>query len=122
MSCVPEDSDEEDEDAEFGKPNRGYCCVACSERIVGKYEFTGGQYAENGDPLCRDCWDRPQHDCFNSCYKNPYGVWWCQDQDEFTNRTCGYCDTSFDLKDPHYYDEEGGDCYCNEDCFKQTVE
>jgi hypothetical protein len=118
-SIVGEDNqDEEDEDAEFGKPNRGKCCSACSERIVGKYEFTGGQYAENEEPLCRDCWEKPQHDCFNSCYKNPYGVWWCQDQDEFTNRSCEYCSTSFDLKDPHYYDEENGVCYCNEECFE----
>ena len=73
------DEEEEDEDAEFGKPNRNKDCSACNKLIVGKYEFTGGQYADNNEPLCRICWDKPQHNCFNSCYKNPNGIWWCQE-------------------------------------------
>ena len=49
-------------------------------------------------------------------WQNEFG-----DQDDFTNRTCGYCDVGFELDDPHYYDEEEGECYCNEECFKKSV-
>jgi hypothetical protein len=41
-------------------------------------------------------------------------------QDDFTNRVCGACGEGFDLADPHYYDEEEGECYCNEKCFKES--
>jgi hypothetical protein len=45
-----------------------------------------------------------------------------EDQDNFTNRVCGYypeCGEGFHLSDPHYYDEEEGQCYCSEECFKK---
>jgi hypothetical protein len=45
-----------------------------------------------------------------------------EDQDNFTNRVCGYypeCGKGFHLDDPHYYDEEVGECYCSEECFKK---
>ena len=44
-----------------------------------------------------------------------------EDQDDFTNRICGNydnCKNEFDTADPHYYDEEEGECYCSEECFK----
>ena len=41
------------------------------------------------------------------------------DQDDFTNRVCGFCNEGFDLSDSHYYDEEEGECYCSEDCFRK---
>ena len=48
-------------------------------------------------------------------WQNEFG-----DQDDFTNRTCGYvkCQKDFELDDPHYYDSDEGECYCNEYCFK----
>ncbi len=45
-----------------------------------------------------------------------------QDQDDFTNRDCQNCGKGFDLADPHYYDEENGECFCDEDCFKKYEE
>jgi hypothetical protein len=44
-----------------------------------------------------------------------------EDQDNFTNRVCGWheCRKDFDLFDPHYYDEEMGECFCCEECFKK---
>jgi hypothetical protein len=45
-----------------------------------------------------------------------------EDQDNFTNRVCGYypeCGKDFHLTDPHYYDEEVGECYCSEECYKK---
>jgi hypothetical protein len=53
---------------------------------------------------------------------NPNGNYDEDDQDNFTNRICGYCGKDFDLKDPHYYNEEVGECYCNEECYKKETE
>lgn len=110
LIIIEDDEEYEDEDAEFGKPNRNKNCSACSELIVGKYEFTGGQYAENEEPLCRACWDKPQHSCFNSCYKNSNGLWWCEDdedeEDEDQNK-CRLC-----KKDKRY------GCDCPVFCFQ----
>ena len=136
MSCIPEDSEDEDEDEDEDdvcyRLNRGLECSVCYEKIIGKREYTGGQYADNDEPLCKVCWELPQHNCFHSCYKNANGKWWCEDneddseddnkiedQDDFTNRCCGWsdCNKDFDLADPHYYDEESSDCYCSEECF-----
>jgi len=52
-------------------------------------------------------------------WQNEFG-----DQDDFTNRTCGYvkCQKDFELDDPHYYDSDEGECYCTEDCFKAQVD
>ena len=43
-------------------------------------------------------------------------------QDDFTNRICGHCSKGFVLEDPHYYDEEQGECYCDEECYKKENE
>jgi hypothetical protein len=70
----------------------------------------------DGIYTCRWC-ELPDH------YKNGIVSDWSdsededEDQDDFTNRICGFCNKDFDLKDPHYYDEENGECYCNEDCY-----
>lgn len=47
-----------------------------------------------------------------------------QHQDDFTNRMCENqdCNKEFDLKDPHYYDEEQGVCYCCKECFESESE
>jgi len=45
-----------------------------------------------------------------------------RDQDDFTNRMCGFCGEEFDLGDPHYYDEEESECYCSEVCFRKEKE
>jgi len=45
-----------------------------------------------------------------------------RDQDDFTNRMCGFCGEGFDLGDPHYYDEEESECYCSEVCFRKEKE
>lgn len=83
MSCIPEDSEDEDEDEDdvCYRLNRGLECSVCYEKIIGKREYTGGQYADNDEPLCKVCWELPQHNCFHSCYKNANGKWWCEDED-----------------------------------------
>jgi len=87
--------------------------------------------------VCHDCLhhlDNPDHerckecDCCKDCdccecgEESDAETEMDEDQDNFTNRVCGYypeCGEGFHLSDPHYYDEEEGQCYCSEECFKK---
>jgi len=66
--------------------------------------------------LCDDCFQEECGDDEESESEDEI-----EDQDDFTNRSCGWrdCNKDFDLADPHYYDEESSDCYCSEECFKK---
>jgi len=52
------------------------------------------------------------------------GNYWEEDEDDEDSgfRLCGWCETEFHTTDTHYYDEEEGVCYCNEECFKKFSE
>ena len=79
--------------------------------------YTGAEHykaIQNGEEWrCADC---------DSDYEDRDDTEDDSDQDNFTNRVCGYypeCGKDFDLADPHYYDEDEGECYCCEECFKK---
>jgi hypothetical protein len=113
-----EDSDSDDDsegDSESDAETEGEChdgsvwvCCKCEKVSDGKgFPDSKSQfYEELGDWYCGKC-----HEYYTR-----------EDQDDFTNRLCGYypnCQNEFDLADPHYYDEEMGECFCCEECFKK---
>jgi hypothetical protein len=116
-------------------PTRSTSCYECGECLddPATHIFCFSKEGEEDRTLCCGCgqdlhkeyksdgWTRDDDSEGDSDSDAETEIDDDEDQDNFTNRVCGWheCRKDFDLFDPHYYDEEMGECFCCEECFKK---